>query len=204
MNNFKQILIMTLAEDYSEAHKVAQRNAALPIEKGGLGLHPENTAMDRAKAMGYHTKAYHGTSSDFDNFDIEKSMSYSNHGKGVYVTYNPNEEWAKSKDGERIIPLLVNRDSVLKNEPPTKETHEKISKFLGRKVDVGIPYMSLEKRGDGHLSIGAQLAGFSGVDHASTYPSSTNYNTVFTDLSKVRSIHAAFDPMRKHESELLA
>jgi len=38
---------------YESSHKTAQRNAALPIEKGGLGLHSENTASDRAKAMGY-------------------------------------------------------------------------------------------------------------------------------------------------------
>lgn len=36
-----------------QAHKTAQRNAALPISEGGLGLPADNTAMDRAKAMGY-------------------------------------------------------------------------------------------------------------------------------------------------------
>lgn len=38
----------------------AQANAALPIEKGGLGLGPNNTAAERAKAMGFED-AYHGT-----------------------------------------------------------------------------------------------------------------------------------------------
>lgn len=32
---------------------IAQRNAALPVENGGLGLPPNNTAMDRARAMGW-------------------------------------------------------------------------------------------------------------------------------------------------------
>lgn len=37
--------------EFELAHEVAQRNAALPVEQGGLGLPPNNTAMDRAKAM---------------------------------------------------------------------------------------------------------------------------------------------------------
>lgn len=35
-----------------KALATAQRNAALPVEKGGLGLHPNNTPMERAEAMG--------------------------------------------------------------------------------------------------------------------------------------------------------
>jgi hypothetical protein len=38
----------------------AQRNASLPIEQGGLGLPPDNTADMRAAAMGYQDY-YHGT-----------------------------------------------------------------------------------------------------------------------------------------------
>lgn len=35
-----------------EALRLAQERAALPVERGGLGLPKNNTAMDRAKAMG--------------------------------------------------------------------------------------------------------------------------------------------------------
>lgn len=44
-----------------EALDTAQRNAALPIEEGGLGLPKDNTPEMRAKAMGYDVDAYHGT-----------------------------------------------------------------------------------------------------------------------------------------------
>jgi hypothetical protein len=44
----------------SGAMKTAQKNAALPVEEGGLGLPPTNTPADRAKALGY-TDYYHGT-----------------------------------------------------------------------------------------------------------------------------------------------
>lgn len=39
--------------EFEIAHDIARKNAALPIEQGGLGLPADNTAMDRAKAMGF-------------------------------------------------------------------------------------------------------------------------------------------------------
>jgi hypothetical protein len=44
----------------SGAMRTAQKNAALPVEQGGLGLPPTNTAADRASALGYQD-FYHGT-----------------------------------------------------------------------------------------------------------------------------------------------
>ena len=43
-----------------EALDTAQINAALPIEKGGLGLPKDNTPEMRAAAMGFDTPAYRG------------------------------------------------------------------------------------------------------------------------------------------------
>ena len=51
-----------------KALETAQRNAAKPIKEGGLGLPANNTPMDRAKAMGFDTDAYHGTNRQFDSF----------------------------------------------------------------------------------------------------------------------------------------
>lgn len=56
----------------SEAMAIAQKNAALPVSQGGLGLPPNNTAMDRAKALGFDLDVYHGTSSDIKNLIPEK------------------------------------------------------------------------------------------------------------------------------------
>lgn len=53
---------------YELAHEVAQRNAMMPVDQGGLGLPQGNTAMDRARAMGFET-AYHGTASDVRQID---------------------------------------------------------------------------------------------------------------------------------------
>lgn len=58
--------------EFEQAHLTAQRNAALPVNQGGLGLAPDNTAMDRARAMGFDTEAYHGTKEIIDSFDTSK------------------------------------------------------------------------------------------------------------------------------------
>jgi len=52
--------------EFSQAHKLAQEHAALPVEQGGLGLHPDNTAMERARALGFDTETplYHGRASN--------------------------------------------------------------------------------------------------------------------------------------------
>ncbi len=54
--------------EFEQAHLTAQRNAALPVNQGGLGLPADNTAMDRARAMGFDTDVYHGTGADIDGF----------------------------------------------------------------------------------------------------------------------------------------
>ncbi len=36
--------------EFSMAHEIAQKNASLPVSEGGLGLPPNNTAIDRARA----------------------------------------------------------------------------------------------------------------------------------------------------------
>lgn len=46
-------------EERALAFLTAQRNAAKPVSEGGLGLRPDNTAAERAAAMGFKGKGYH-------------------------------------------------------------------------------------------------------------------------------------------------
>ena len=63
---------------------IAQKNASLPIEQGGLGLPANNTAMDRAKAMGFDTPAYHGTKeTNIESFDPSLGVGVSGQYKGA-------------------------------------------------------------------------------------------------------------------------
>lgn len=99
---------------FEAAQEVAQLNASLPVSKGGLGLPANNTAMDRAKAMGYTTPAYHGTNADFNIFNVEGKGKTS--GGGAFVTDNPlvAETYVGGVgSGGSIMPLLVKKDNLL-------------------------------------------------------------------------------------------
>jgi hypothetical protein len=100
--------------DYEKAFDLAQKRAALPVEEGGLGLPANNTAMDRAKAMGYTSPTYHGTNADFNIFNVEGKGKTS--GGGAFVTDNPvvAESYVGGiGSGGNIMPLLVRKDNLL-------------------------------------------------------------------------------------------
>jgi len=96
-----------------EALDTAQRNAALPIEKGGLGLPKDNTPEMRAQAMGFETPTYHGTNEDIGVFNVEGKGKTS--GAGAFLTSNPTaaETYVSSSGGGNILPLLLRKDDFL-------------------------------------------------------------------------------------------
>jgi hypothetical protein len=73
------------------ALNLAQQRAALPVEQGGLGLPANNTAADRAKAMGFDVEAYHGTAST----DIQKFMPEGGTPEGEKTL-----EWYKNRQAQ--------------------------------------------------------------------------------------------------------
>jgi len=190
---------------FSKAHDIAQKNAALPIEQGGLGLPLNNTAMDRARAMGFDTPAYHGTTANIEQFDPARSSSAAAFGPGVYTTESAKDAsgWLKSKDGGNVIPLLINESSFLKAREMDTKTKGILENFLGRELNDGPPPLfSLERRG-GSVSEGAMNAGFGGVEHFGPSRTPTK-NNVILDASKIRSRFAAFDPLKKDSANILA
>lgn len=67
--------------EFEQAHLLAQQRAALPVNQRGLDLPANNTAMDRARAMGWDTDVYHGSLSDIEAFDPMLSKDL----KGTHV-----------------------------------------------------------------------------------------------------------------------
>ena len=63
--------------DWFRKDKEAQQEAVIR-----LGLPENNTATDRAKAMGFGDDVYHGTRSDFDNFSLDEASKH----KAIYTT----------------------------------------------------------------------------------------------------------------------
>ena len=136
--------------EFEILHDTAQRNAALPVEQGGLGLPSGNTAMDRAGAMGFDTPAYHGTNVDLKEFIPSKNGRF---GEGIYTTNNPldaNGHAYKSfsmEEPSNVMPLLTQKPDL---------------EYAGGAINV------INKPAD------------------------------------IRSRFAAFDPMRRHEADILA
>lgn len=88
-----------------DALMLAQRRAALPVSKGGLGLPENNTPMQRAEAMTFVDDLYHATdaASDFKYF---VPSSRGKLGAGVYTS--PSSKYTEKYVGDnaRIMPLL--------------------------------------------------------------------------------------------------
>ena len=67
--------IKDVSAPQAEALRLAQQRAALPVEKGGLGLPANNTAAERAKAMGFEDEWMHGSPNPtIKSFDPSTSM----------------------------------------------------------------------------------------------------------------------------------
>lgn len=161
---------------FEVAHEVAQKNAALPVSQGGLGLPPNNTAMDRARAMGFDTPGWHGTDRDFNQF---RRSDIGAQGPGVYLGDAPEvaATYAGDGKGSRTIPVMT-RGPFLTNRTFSDLVH---------------------KHGWKGAEVAGKAAGYSGV-HDTMFESALNV----WEPKNIRSRFAAFDPMKRDSSDILA
>jgi hypothetical protein len=168
---------------------LAQQRAALPVEQGGLGLPANNTAADRAKAMGFEAGWAHGSPNpDITNFIPSKIGA---EGKGIYATsYLPEAgEYASQRTGSTVYPLMVNREKSLN-------------------VGLDSPYDILNVSNDDALLQALRQRGLNSITStqqqtpdwlinagAYEYPKREHFNSVVPE--NFRSRFAAFDPFRK-------
>jgi hypothetical protein len=131
---------LALVED-SAAMKLAQQRASLPASENGLGLPKNNTAADRARAMGFDTDVYHGTTSpNIQRFDTSLSGNKSGNPFDDYVFSTTSPEnasgyslnWKSYKNYVEQLPefrsLQEQRNEILKQvaEAAGKGEHYKI------------------------------------------------------------------------------
>jgi hypothetical protein len=94
---------------------LAQQRAALPIEQGGLGLPANNTAMDRAKAMGFDTPAFHETTGEsaaaMSRFDPMRSKSSASDFETPYAVFTKPTGQGIGLGGDNVaqMPLMINK-----------------------------------------------------------------------------------------------
>lgn len=198
--------------EFELAHEVAQRNAALPVEQGGLGLPPNNTAMDRAKAMGFDTPAYHGTGMQ-PNFDDPSGprlppdfITYAETTDGIptrsglFTSTNPDvaSGYAQIRPESQVVPLLINQGKQAWNDA-------KGANWLDYFKEKGRPEANART---------ARKAGYDTykiknvIDNA-MFSDADNLEHIADTIAiinptKMRSRFAAFDPMQRNSANLLA
>lgn len=198
--------------EFELAHDVAQKNAALPVEQGGLGLPPNNTAMDRAKAMGFNESGYTGTAADIKKFDPSKAGSLGSGSRegplGTWLTDDPRvagvfADWsARGQGGDVVYPLKIRGNpSELKNYTELKDILDANTEFKRapyRMVQDKVNYDAAKKQLD---SMGDYVA-MRNINTDSLDKPITQY--LVTDAAKLRSPFAAFDPAKRDSADLLA
>jgi ADP-Ribosyltransferase in polyvalent proteins len=138
-------LSLSLPEtSFSKAHEIARKNAMLPVEQGGLGLPENNTAFDRARAMGFDVDnpVYHGTNADISEFDLKhsgKASGAEQYGSGVYTTTSPQQASGyanNGKDGGNVLSLLVNMKNPIIDGVDGQLTKPQIKSILQKSPDL--------------------------------------------------------------------
>ena len=81
-----------------DALEIARKNAVKM-----LGLPENNTAMDRAMALGFTDDTFHATFNRFDNFDLSKASPHSQYMPGIFTADKPE---LADNYGDYIMPLL--------------------------------------------------------------------------------------------------
>jgi hypothetical protein len=195
---------------FQKAHQLAQKNAALPVEKGGLGLPPDNTAAQRAKAMGYTQPGYHGTGKDFEAFADDAWTSTSPMLANRYAKYKGPDDGGSPT----VMPLLVKKGKTLKvgGDVNWKVTWPEARQMTGLEFKSASPYV--DEAVDGILQKDLlwriindegfkSAAKTSGKDSVAIGEQGLR-TTLSLNPSNVRSRFAAFDPKKKNSSDLLA
>lgn len=205
----RKYLIESITQ-YELAHRTAQRNAALPIEQGGLGLHPNNTAQDRAKAMGFTIPAVHFSRHGVDTHTLDSSMFAISPFDAV-GTHFGTKDAAKDRFKNTVGTYDTVRSSntypvLIKNKPYLdkngKEWNEdELSDHLR---EIGGYNKPVVYNRETVLKLRDKV--FDNADHI-PYKNDVEHKGSISYIAppkSIRSVHAAFDPMRQHESDLLA
>ena len=202
--------------EFEQVHLLAQQRAALPVNQRGLDLPANNTAMDRARAMGWDTDVYHGTGKDINKFDLKIAVDKEGRtrglGQGKGKIYMGDEDIASSyaMDAPRrklgkepnVLPLKASGKFL-----PEEDYYKMFEEITGKPLyssDLDIKTRdSAIKKLDDKL----KKEGYTGTRklHYNKDGSiaEVGQTTIF-DPKNIRSRFAAFDPFNRDSSDLLA
>lgn len=181
---------------YELAHEVAQKNATKM-----LGLPKNNTAMDRAKAMGYDIDFQHGSANpDITAFDLAKTQKSDPGylGQAIYGAKLGTKAYA---NGGVVYPLMAKTGKMQKITPQNWNIDSPYSEIGDAFAKVGGNTEAKNKISQ-EFTRKKLKSGIQGIVDTSS-GQGLDQIAVF-DPSLIRSRFAAFDPARAAENDLLA
>jgi len=207
-----------------EALDTAQRNAALPVEKGGLGLPKDNTPETRAEAMGaidavhFSRKGGDYTELDSGKFAIAPFDAVGTHvgtpqaamerfqNTVGYKVNNPN--YALDELTGSSYPVKVLGDKPLLNQNGMPWGEDDLNTFL-RKTG-GHNYSDINGGKLTYQDLNADLRkklfdeqGYTSIPYFNEVEGKGSVSYIVPPKN-IRSQFAAFDPMRRDETDILA
>jgi len=209
--------------DFEVLQLTAQKNAALPYNEGGLNLSPNNTPMQRARAMGFETQPskemYHYARQGWDSNQIDPSKSDLGFHTGTIEQANHRGNvFMPHESGGNIMPLMkskyanmlkVNDEGTFHADSFSPQLEKKglVSKGHTKKIMADPLGETSPKEWD--LRYDQQMRDilrqndYHGVKYNNAQEGEgTSY--AFADPTIVRSRFAAFDPFRRNENDILA
>jgi len=129
------LLFGTKARDVFKAWAKKDKQAQIEGTKR-LGLPENNTAADRAKAMGFGDTQYHGTDADFTEFKVDPTVNYSN----AHISSTPDPKIAnhfsmlagKYPEGAKVYPVKTRGNHFsLKDKEAVREVTDMIENTIG-------------------------------------------------------------------------
>jgi len=188
-----------------EALMLAQQRAALPVEQGGLGLPTNNTAAERAAAMGFDldTNYIHMTNAPFDSINKtgrfpgvfslpnESATGYGSTSMPFYLRGEP----ARSRDLQDYTKKTIKSVTGSSGKKATQKIEDAIEQTIPEKYwnDPGNMADAFEEMQKTRMKLAAEL-NFPAVKMADEFNEST---VALLPGDGVRSRFAAFDPWRK-------
>ena len=188
--------------EFEQAHLLAQQRAALPVNQMGLDLPANNTAMDRARAMGWDTDVYHGSAFDIENIDTSRSPFYTTEGGAPHeIEFANNFANTKSEMGSpKVYPLLLKKGQIT-------DTRKGIPEGLQNAAEDSYAPLNIGEKGLptwGNVNSWARRAKANGEKGVLLDERPYLNSVAVLEPSMVRSRFAAFDPFNRDSSNLLA
>lgn len=209
--------------EFEILHDTAQRNAALPVEQGGLGLPANNTYIDRANAPGmFPEDAVHFSRAggDYTTLDSGKYAIAPFDAVGTHV----GTPQAAMERFQNTVGYKVNDPNYINDELKGTSYPVRISNSNPLMNQNGMPFgeedlNTLLRQAGGHNSpdisggdreLNAKLRkklfedqGYTNIPYFNEVEGRGSVSQIVPP-SNIRSRFAAFDPFRRHEADILA